>query len=242
MFDKIKKDIKNTEKNNNNNEEDLPINVIKALKAQENTLSKLEIKEKNFKKMYKYLADKSNKKEDDLLIKKIDQLRIKRELDEITINKTNYYGNYPFGGNWIKNLRSEKNSLFPETTYFNYGEPSNPYYVPIRKSRNKSIDILRDPKSTSKLDYKIIYGSKDLLTDNKTNINDKSTINYSIMNYIQSLNNNLPKNQSVIFEDISSVFSNITTKNPNLNGNLNRKKSLSSLTVNLIIFPLFIFL
>ena len=202
-----------------------------ALKAQEKTLNQQEIKEKKFKKLYAYLADKSNKKEDDLLIKKIDQIRMKNELDEITINKTDYYGNMPFGGNWIMNLRSEKNNIFPATSYLNFGEASNPYYIPMRERKNKSVDILRDPKSTSKLDNKIIYGSKDLLSDNKTNYNDKSSINSSIINYLQSLNNNLPNNQSVLIDDLPSVITNLTNKNQIPSKNHNAKRSLSDFIV-----------
>ena len=137
-------------------ENNIPSNVRKILQIQENTLNQKKIKENYSENLNKHLAKKSNKKEEELLIKKIDHLRIKKELDEITINKNLSPGNRPHCGNWIMNLRSNKNSAFPSTAYLNYGEGTNPYYVPVRERRNKSIDVLRDPQSISKIDRKLI--------------------------------------------------------------------------------------
>jgi len=227
MYQNIKKEIKKPQNEENIEDSSIPFNVQKVLQMQENTLNQNEIKEKKFQSMYKHLANKSKKKEEELLIKKIDHLRIKKELDEITINKSLSPGNYPHGGTWIMNLRSEKNNLFPATSYLNYGEQLNPYYVPIRERRNKSIDILRDPKSTSKINSKLLIGHKDFLSENKSNLNDKSSLNSSTLNFVQSISTNLQNNQSVLLDDITSINTNIS--------NRNMKKSLADMVVSLLL-------
>ena len=223
MFLNLKKDVKKTTKDENN-EEYIPFNVQKVLQMQENTLNQIGIREENFEKMYKHLAKKSNKKEEDLLIKKIDHLRIKKELDDIIINKNNSSGNYPISGQWIMNLRAEKNNLFPASSYLNYGEKLNPYFIPIRERRYKSTDIFRDPNSSSTIDSKLLNGNIDLLSENKSYLNEKSSINSSIINYMQSLNTNL-NNQSISLDDFTSINTIFSPKNG--------KKSLSDLVVKL---------
>jgi hypothetical protein len=233
VYDDIKNVIKSPE-NNSKIEKNMPFNVQKILQMQESVLNNNGLMESKTESMYKHLANKSKKKEDELLIRKMDHLRIKKELDEITINKNKSPGNYPHGGTWIMNLRGEKNSQFPATSYLNYGENGgNPYYVPIRERRNKSIDIIRDPKSHSKIHSKLIIGNKDILQD-KSNFNDKSSLNSSTMNFVQTLNVNLHNNSSYQLDDITSVQSSFTTKN--------QKKSWKDMVVKFIIFCLFFFI
>jgi hypothetical protein len=173
--------------------------------------------------MFKHLAKKSNKKEKDLLIKKIDHLRIKKELDDIIINKNNFSGNYPINGIWIMNLRGEKNNPFPASSYLNYGEKLNPYFIPVRERRYKSIDIFRDPNSSSTIDSKLLNGNMDILSENKSFLNEKSSINSSIINYMQSLNTNFQNNQSISLDDFTSINTNFSAKN--------WKKSINDLIV-----------
>lgn len=210
MYKDLKKNIDGRDLNQDI-DENVPFNVQKVLQMQENTLNYIDKREKKFDDQYKHVAKKSSKKEEELLMKKIDHLRIRKELDEITINKNKCPGNYPHGGTWIMNLRANKGNLFPATSYLNYGDGTNPYYVPIRERRNKSIDIVRDPQSFSKIDNKLIHKNKELLSD-KSNLNDKSSLNSSTLNFMQSICPNM-NNCSINLDD-SSVNTSIINKKP----------------------------
>jgi len=130
---------------------------------------------------------------------------MRKELDEITQNNSPTAGFLPPYGNWIKNLRSTKNKIFPATTYLNCGESSCPYYVPVRVKKEKCIEILRDPNSTSKIDIKLIKGNKEIL---KSNFSDIKSMNTSTINFMQSLNNtNMGFDISSTFKKSSSVGS-----------------------------------
>lgn len=225
IYNKFKSNIAKDDFENNKNEINIPQNVRKILDMQENTLNQIKIKEKYSDSLNKYLAKKSNKKEEDLLIKKIDYLRMRKEFNELTSNQNSSIGGIPPEGNWIMNLRSQKNSMFPEITYLNYGEGTNPYYVPIRERRNKSIDVIRDPNSTSKLDIRLINSNRELM-ENRLSINDKS-INSSTLNFIQSLNSQI--NSSNI-EDMNVSFKKTTNENTGINI-IGHKKCPSNLIV-----------
>ncbi len=201
---KIIQNINNNNNSNNNNNE-IPFHVKKLLKKQEIILTKKLHKENYLENLTNHLAKKSNKKVDDLLIKKIDNLRIKNELDDIININSPSPGQLPPYGNWIRNLRSTRNKAFPGTTYLNYGESSFPYYVPVREKIEKNIEIIRDPNSSSTIDSKLLKGniSKEMFDQN---FSDNKSYNSSAVNFMKSisntssafdLNSTLKKNSSI---------------------------------------------
>ncbi len=72
----------------------LSIDIHKSLKIQENNIISHNKDTYLTNNMAKFLAKKSKKKEEDLLIYKSDSFRLKRELDNIIENKQNMFERY----------------------------------------------------------------------------------------------------------------------------------------------------
>jgi hypothetical protein len=172
----------------NHNDNQIPLHVKKYLDIQENILTKKILKENYTDNLINRLAKRSNKKVEDLLIKKIDYIKIKNELNDLKKITSPPTGEIPPYGNWIRNLRSSGNKVFPATTYLNYGESSFPYYVPVREKKEKSIEILRDPCSSSRINSKLLKGNinKEIFDPN---FSDNKSFNSSAVNFMKSITN-----------------------------------------------------
>ncbi len=196
---------KNIEKNKSQEKknidyDDVPLNVKKELNIQESALNS---KEKSLEYNYnisKYLAKKSKKKEEDLLINQTDQLRIKKEFEELFLNKNiNSYENKVPTENWMMNLRKNKINNNPDTSYIYYGDIHNPFWIPVREKKNKSIEIIRNPLSKSRTNFNsyenVFYNSLGKNSSfNTTNLSNNSYNSFNSFNFMH--NNGEPKNIS----------------------------------------------
>lgn len=192
---------------NIDNSSEIPLHVKKCLDRQENILSNKLNKENYYENLTNRLMKMSKKKSEDLLIKKMDYSKIRKELDELKSPNSPSVGDIPPYGNWIKNLRSSKDKVFPATTYLNFGEGSNSYYVPVREKKEKCIEILRDPNSSSKIDSKLLMGNinKKIFDPN---FSDNKSYNSSAVNFMKSITNT-----STAFDLNSTLKKNLTLSN-----------------------------
>jgi len=189
----------------------VPINVKNELNIQEATLNSKDKSLDFTKNISKYLAKKCKKKEEDLLIHNQDQYRIKKEFDEIVLNKNiNSFENRVPKENWMMTLRNTKENNIPGTSYIYYGDVHNPFWLPVREKKNKVIDIIRDPLSKSKTEFPSIIKNKILL---ESHINDESTNNifkssfntFSLMNSNGDSKSFSPSNSVMSFTNYSSA-------------------------------------
>lgn len=169
IYQNISKEIEKnkTVKNPNEFSNDVPINIKKQLNFQEATLhSKAKSVDFN-KNISKYLAKKSKKSEDDLLMNKQDQFRIRKELGELVLNQNiNSFENRIPVESWMMSLRHRKENNIPSTSYFYYGDVYNPLWIPGREKKNKGVDIIRDPLSKTKVEFSSVIKNKSFIESN----------------------------------------------------------------------------
>lgn len=178
--DKIKNIYNNVSDNLQKNKKDkifnqfmkeIPENIKMNLKIQENTLKWKYESDNKFKNMTKYLANKTNKNEEDLLMNTTDKHRIKKEFAELILNKSvsSYENKIPLG-NWMMNLRQAKENNIAETSYINYGDIYNPLWIPVRERKEKSVDIVRNPDSNTRLQIEKFYNFKNLMDSHEIDV------------------------------------------------------------------------
>jgi hypothetical protein len=140
----------------------LPSELKEELKKQELNLKLKNYEENHFQKLSEFLAKKLNKSQDDLLINRIDEHRLKKEfgdfMDQNVLNQNKSGRN-----NWIISLRKSKNSQFVKNSYLNIGNKYNPFWMNLRDQVNKSVDMIRKPNSKSTFDLKGLVNNKLLL-------------------------------------------------------------------------------
>lgn len=165
-----------TEKVANDFLNDVPINVKKELKIQEATLHSKAKSLDITRNISKYLAKKTKQNEEDLLINKQDQHRIRKELGELILNKSiNSFENKVPVENWMMTLRYTKENSIPSTSYIYYGNKHNPLWVPVREKKNKAIDIIRDPLSKTQTEFASIIKNKSFI---ESKIHNNSNSNF----------------------------------------------------------------
>ena len=146
-------DIKeNVEKNRTRESQEilksLPEIVKKNLESQEKKLTLHQEDEYKTNNLSIFLSKKTNKKEKDLLINKIDAYRIKRQLiDNIqSRNKSDAF----LGNNyWIYSLRRPKNFVGHREAFVNIRSDLNPCWVGIRENCPGNNEIIRKPRLKS---------------------------------------------------------------------------------------------
>lgn len=209
LYNKIDHDIKNKKKEKvklNDFLNNVPINIKKELNKQEICLKSQEKFFDYNKNISKYLAKKSNKKEDELLINLQGQHRIKKEYEDLIYNKTiTSFENKIPETNWMMNLRQYKNNNLPSTSYIFYGDIYNPLWIPVREKTNKSVEIIRNPKMKTFRNFKNLIKSN---ADFDSNFYNTTHISYNL-NSFETLNN------------FTFFNSNNESKNINTNDNMN---------------------
>ncbi len=162
----IFKDYNAIKENNKENLNDfmkkLPLEMRKELKLQELNLKLKNYEENHFQKLSDYLAKKLNKTQDELLINRIDEHRLRKEFGEFMDQKVSNE-NKSGRNNWVISLRKSKNNQFVKNSYLNIGSKYNPIWVNVRDQVNKSVDIIRKPNSKSTFDLKGLANNKLLL-------------------------------------------------------------------------------
>lgn len=140
----------------------LPSELKNELKKQELNLKLKNYEENHFQKLSEYLAKKLNKSQDELLINRIDEHRLRKEfgdfMDQKVLNENKSGRN-----NWVISLRKSKNTQFVKNSYLNLGSKYNPMWANVRDQVNKSVDIIRKPNSKSTFDLKGLANNKLLL-------------------------------------------------------------------------------
>ena len=210
MFENINKKNNTNKINLNEFMKDLPEELKNQLNMQENTLiakNNIDSLEKN---LSKYLANRTKRAEDDLLLNKTNQHRLKKEFTELILSKNinSSENSAPFG-NFEGSLRNHGNTNH-DISYAYYGDIYNPVWMPVKGRNHLSIDIVRNPYNKSSYDFKS-FGKKtnliDSINDNASSYN-KSTFNQSVFNF------NSTVNQEKFFITNNSNF---TSKNNSLN-------------------------
>ena len=201
IYININKDVQKNREQKTFNEfmNDVPINIKKELIVQEASLNS---QNKSFiynKNISKYLAKKSKKSEEDLLMNKTDQYRIKKEFEELILNKspTSFENNIPIS-DWMMNLRRTKdnNNNIPGTSYIYYGDVTNPFWVPVREKKNKSIDFIRNPFSKTKTDFKSYMKNKSVIDSQIFEGSNNMINSFNSFSFMNNNNNQDNKNVS----------------------------------------------
>lgn len=212
---------KNAEKESNDDLNDIPFNVKKNLNFQEACLHS-RTKSLDFNKsISRYLARKTKKNEEELLLNKIDHHRAKKEFEELILNKslTSFENNIPVS-DWMMNLRHSKNNNIPSTSYVYFGDIYNPYWVPVREKKKKTVDILRNPLLKTKTDFRGFQKNKIMIenqfnetSNNLNNLNPFSflntngeTKNFSCTKSMSNFSNNLLKKDMMVKIIIDQLF------------------------------------
>lgn len=211
----------------------LPSELRKELKKQELNLKLKNYEENHFQKLSEYLSKKLNKSQDELLINRIDEHRLRKEfgefMDQKALNDTKSGKN-----NWIISLRKSKNNQFVKNSFVNIGSKYNPLWVNIRDQINKSVDIIRKPNSKSTFDLKGLANNKLLLES----LTQDSSM-HMLSNIISNSNNisiNGLNNSGHDLENSNNLL-NSNIFNTHANSNSNKYLNNSSFT-NVILPPI----
>ena len=219
-------EIKHTNKNKINDfMNELPADIKIKLSKQELNLNVKNNEEKKFIKLSEFLSHKLNKKQEDLLVNKIDEHRLKREFNEF-MDKEVFAEDIGNKDNWVLNLRKARNNHLVRNAYVNLGTVINPIWVSKRDTSSKSMDIIRMPNSKSKFDIKSIAKNKYGIDS----FNPDSAMNFisNVLNNINNISVNLLNSTDVDNEN-NNVF---VTNNVNKNS-VNREKSKISRLSNM---------
>lgn len=213
IYENIANEIEKNKKTSDDFLNRVPTIVKKQLHMQETRLnSKNKILDIT-NDISKNLSRKIKKDPESLLINKTDEHRLKIEFVENVLNKsTNAYENRIPTTHWITNLRQSQINDPPKTSYIYYGDAYNPYWVPVRERKIKSIEIIRNPLSKTKLDINKYIKNKKLTdsrcfeTSSTTNKFNTSSIynpsnhskNFNYTDSFNSLNTNLVANEMIV--------------------------------------------
>lgn len=209
IYKNISKDLETNNNNQKFNEflNEVPMSIKKLLNIQESTLH---TKSKSFdlkKNISMYLSKKSKKDEDDLLLNKQDQYRVKKEFEELVLNQgINSFENKVPLQNWMMTLRQRKENNIPSTSYIYYGDKYNPLWIPVREKKNKAVDIIRDPLSKTKTEFPSLIKNINSFENNHNENSYNTTMfnsfnNFSFMHSIGSSKTFSPCNSITNFSN-----------------------------------------
>lgn len=153
----------------------LPEEVNKSLNTQEKILNKKYNFDSNTHSMSRYLSKRVKKSEEELLMNKTDNYRLKKEIAEVFESKKTVdekYGVY----SWMIGLRKPENFNGSRLAYVNYGDNYQPLWLGVRETNPKQQEVVRKPNS---------YAVKDLKKNNKYLINTTDLAN---INELEGLN------------------------------------------------------
>jgi len=215
----------------------LPPELKNELKKQELNLKLKNYEESHFQKLSEFLSKRLNKNQDQLLINRIDEHRLRKEFSDFMENKVlseNKYGK----NQWVLSLRKNKNNQFVKNSYLNVGGLYNPTWVNIRDQVNKSVDIVRKPNSKSTFDLKGLSNNK-LILESLNNLNSHAnTYNHDssmhLLTNILSNSNNISisgLNHSGNDLEISNNLMNSGIYNTNTHSN-SHNKYINNTTLN----------
>jgi len=182
----------------------LPKELKNELKKQELNLKLKNFEESHFQKLSEFLSKRLNKTQDELLINRIDEHRLRKEFSDFLEQKIlseNAYGR----NQWVVSLRKNKNTQFIKNSFLNVGGLYNPTWVNVRDQINKSVDIVRKPNSKSFFDLKGVSSNK-IIMESLNNINTFT-------------NNNSHDSSMHLLTNILSNSNNISLSGINLSGN-----------------------
>jgi hypothetical protein len=174
----------------------------KKYSLQEKYLNYNRREKKKLNYLSKYLSKKCEKKEENLLVNKIDEFNIKRQI-------VNYYYyqkllSEKLGNNyWICNLRRPKNDY--KINYVNTGRNDKEPWEQIVDSGDSEIEIINNPSSQFHLDntgsmkyLKYINNYPNLKSFSQIKIDGKNLFNQEYNNFINSIDNN--NNKSIKYK------------------------------------------
>lgn len=160
----------------------LPEHISTRLKFQEQRLKTFQDEEKKFNRMVKFLSKRTKKDEEALLVNKIDERRMKKEINDIMESKMpleERYGIY----NWNISLRRPKNFQGTRTAIINLGNDLSPIWLGIRETIPRTTEIVRKPNSKSTEEFKNFTKNKYLIQTVQTN----DSVNLKHLEEIQEL-------------------------------------------------------
>lgn len=137
----------------------LPEHISNNLKCQEKSLKTFEDEEKKFQRLMKYLSRKSEKKVEDLLMNKVDTIRLRKEINSIMESKKPFeerYGAY----NWNVSLRRPKNFTGTRHTIINLGSNYEPVWLSVKETIPENAEIVRKPHSKITEQFKTLSSEK----------------------------------------------------------------------------------
>jgi len=115
--------------------------------------------EKKSRAVTAYIAKKSKKKEQDLLMNRTDGFRIKKQVIDLMENKkpldTRYGDN-----NWVLSLRRENKPKFIRINYINIASVEDPIWKPLIEYPPKDIEIVSRPNSSCQFELKRMMQNK----------------------------------------------------------------------------------
>ena len=180
IFDSFKEfSSKNSDVNNSNSKSQVrlftePNNLPEPIKSkllfQNKNLEIKELSDKKVSKLSKHLANKTNKREDDLLMNRVDFFRFKKEiLNNIENSKPldNKYGKYK----WNISLRRPEKFRGVREAYVNIRTDNNPFWAIVKERypKDKEVTIKPGSKINTK-DYKEFLRNPYLSSTSDTSI------------------------------------------------------------------------
>jgi hypothetical protein len=148
----------------------IPEEISTQLKYQEKSLELKNREDRRFNELVHILAKKTKKKEEDLLIRKVDSYRMKKEIFDVMENKKpldERYGVY----SWVIGLRRPKNFTGSRVSYVNLGNKYNALWLGVKETVPKNIEMIRKPFSDSIKEFKTFTRNKFLIRTTENNIN-----------------------------------------------------------------------
>jgi hypothetical protein len=158
----------------------LPDEISSRLLFQEHKLDRYENEERRFDILSRYLARKAKKDQKDLLVKKTDSQRMKKEINELLEKEIPLDQRYGFY-NWSISLRRPKNFSGTRQTIVNLGSPVNPIWQTIKETIPQSVELVRTNNSSN------IENSKFTTSGYLNNITDSSNINVNELKELTGL-------------------------------------------------------
>ena len=181
-------------------------NIKKKYYSQEKKLKFNQTVKSNEEKYFKNLAKKCNKKEKELLINKIEDYRMKRQLKDYIEN--NKILSEKFGDNyWLFNLRRSDKNDFIRLNYVNVGNSNREIWKAYVDYPDKDIELIKDPYTSTRYKMPILI---NLSKKNKKVI--KKFPNIKDINEIKIEGKNLVKKEFKDILDITESNSNCKFK------------------------------